>query len=61
MSIYRAFAEGSWRPNDYTLVQAGVEYRADAGSLVPYNTFVGFSKGKFTVRSGLQGALVFAL
>jgi hypothetical protein len=50
----QAFAEGSWRPNDYTVVQAGVEYRADAGSLVPYNTFVGFSKGNLQLDLGYR-------
>jgi hypothetical protein len=50
----QAFAEGAWRPNDYTLVQAGVEYRADASSLVPYNTFVGFSKGNLQLDLGYR-------
>jgi hypothetical protein len=50
----QAFAEGSWRPNDYTVVQAGVEYRANAGSLVPYNTFVGFSKGNLQLDLGYR-------
>ena len=50
----QAFAEGSWTPNDYTVVQAGVEYRADAGSLVPYNSFVGFSKGNLQLDLGYR-------
>jgi hypothetical protein len=50
----QAFAEGSWRPNDYTVVQAGAEYRADADSLVPYNTFVGFSKGNLQLDLGYR-------
>ncbi len=50
----QAFAEGSWRPNSYTVVQAGVEYRADASALVPYNTFVGFSKGNLQLDLGYR-------
>ena len=50
----QAFAEGSWRPNGYTVVQAGVEYRADAGSVVPYNTFVGFNKGNLQLDLGYR-------
>ena len=50
----QAFAEGAWRPNDSTVVQAGVEYRADASALVPYNTFVGFSKGNLQLDLGYR-------
>ncbi|MGB1333736.1 MAG: capsule assembly Wzi family protein, partial [Porticoccaceae bacterium] len=50
----QAFAEGSWRPNDYTVVQAGAEYRADANTVVPYNTFVGFSKGNLQLDLGYR-------
>ena len=50
----QAFAEGSWRPNPNTVVQTGIEYRADSSSLVPYNTFVGFSKGNLQLDLGYR-------
>lgn len=50
----QGFVEGSWRPNGNTVVQAGVEYRADANTVVPYNTFVGFSKGNLQLDLGYR-------
>ncbi len=35
----QGFFEGIWRPNDYSLLQVGLEYRLKGGDLVPYNSF----------------------
>ena len=46
--------ESVWRPKSYILVQSGMDYRANSADLVPFNTFVAFSKNKFQLDIGYK-------
>ncbi|WP_105213311.1 capsule assembly Wzi family protein [Pseudoalteromonas sp. T1lg22] len=46
--------EGIWRPNDLMLMQVGLEFRAEAGDLVPYNTFVAIAGEDLQLNIGYK-------
>ncbi len=46
--------EGIWRPNNAMLMQVGLEYRAEAGDLVPYNTFVAIAGEDLQLNVGYK-------
>ncbi|MFY8274374.1 capsule assembly Wzi family protein [Pseudoalteromonas sp. SSDWG2] len=46
--------EGIWRPNNAMLMQVGLEYRAEAGDVVPYNTFVAIAGEDLQLNLGYK-------
>jgi hypothetical protein len=46
--------EALWRPNSFVLVQAGMDYRVNSGDLVPFNSFIAFSRGKLQLDIGYK-------
>lgn len=47
-------ADGVWRPSETLLAQAGISYRAEAGTLVNYNTFVSAGLGRLQLDVGYK-------
>ncbi|WP_404341160.1 capsule assembly Wzi family protein [Pseudoalteromonas mariniglutinosa] len=50
----QVFFEGIWRPNDYTLMQVGVDYRAKQNKLVNYNSFVSIAGEDLQLNVGYK-------
>lgn len=50
----QVFFEGIWRPNDYSLVQVGADYRAKQNKLVNYNSFVSFAGDDLQLNIGYK-------
>lgn len=50
----QATFEAIWRPNNVVLVQAGMDYRQNSSQLVPYNSFIALSRGKFQLDLGYR-------
>lgn len=50
----QAFFEGIWRPNDYTLMQVGVDYRLKQNKLVNYNSFLSFAGDDLQLNVGYK-------
>lgn len=50
----QAFFEGIWRPNDYTLLQVGADYRAKQNKFTNYNTFVSFAGDDLQINIGYK-------
>jgi len=50
----QGLVEAVWRPSDNALVQVGLDYRVNAGDLMPYNTFVAFSAGNLQLDLGYR-------
>ncbi|MBB1367063.1 hypothetical protein H5154_11810 [Pseudoalteromonas sp. SR44-5] len=50
----QVFFEGIWRPNDYTLMQVGVDYRAKQNKFVNYNSFVSFAGDDLQLNIGYK-------
>jgi hypothetical protein len=46
--------DGIWRPSPTLLVQGGMSYRAEAGTLVNYNTFASAGLGRFQLDVGYK-------
>lgn len=46
--------ETVWRPNSFTVLQSGMDYRGNGGELVPFNTFLALSKSKFQLDMGYK-------
>lgn len=46
--------ETVWRPNNFIVVQSGMDYRVNSGDLVPFNTFFAVSKGKLQLDIGYK-------
>ena len=50
----QVFFEGIWRPNDYTLVQVGADYRAKQNKFTNYNSFVSFAGDDLQLNIGYK-------
>lgn len=50
----QTLVEAVWRPNENSLVQAGLDYRVSSGELVPHNTFVAYSVGNIQLDLGYR-------
>ncbi|MFT6786669.1 MAG: hypothetical protein ACJAVX_000012 [Pseudoalteromonas rhizosphaerae] len=50
----QVFFEGIWRPNDYTLMQVGVDYRAKQNKFINYNSFVSFAGDDLQLNIGYK-------
>ena len=50
----QAFFEGIWRPNDYTLLQVGTDYRAKQNKFTNYNTFVSIAGEDLQINIGYK-------